>query len=278
LDANSFTLIRLLSGAVILLLLSSLLARKPTPKLIAAQNATTLSHGGDSAPVEQGVVTKGNWLSAYFLYQYAICFSLAYTLLSAASGALILFAAVQITMIAVSLLKGQRLHYLEWLGALLAFAGFAYLMSPGISAPSPLGFVLMLISGISWGAYTLRGRRSQNPLNDTTWNFVRSLPFIFLTLAFFWRELHIETQGVWFAIASGGVASGIGYAIWYKTLPRLGTTQAAVVQLSVPVLTAIAGIVWVNEAITWRLFIAGIFILGGILLVSLKPYTVEKSA
>lgn len=258
-DANSFTLLRLLSGSVMLLLLSS------------------LSGTSRRQPAQQQSTTRGSWLSGYFLFQYAICFSLAYTVLSAATGAIILFAAVQITMIVVSLLKGSRLHYLEWLGVALAFAGFVFLLFPGISAPSPLGFLLMLLSGISWGAYTLRGRRSTAALNDSTWNFIRSLPFILITLVFFWNQMQFNQRGVLLAIASGAIASGVGYAIWYKALTRLSTIQAAVVQLLVPLLTAIAGIVWIAEPISLRLLIASVIILGGILLVILKPYYVTHN-
>ena len=261
-DANAFTLIRLLSGAITLLFLLALNRRS---------SATT--NAKPHTPEEQ----KGSWLSAYLLFQYAICFSFAYTLLSAASGAIILFGTVQLTMIMISMYKGNRLHIFEWLGIIIAFGGFVYLLFPGISAPSPLGFYLMLLAGIAWGGYTLRGRHSQNPLSDTTWNFVRSLPFILVLLLFFWSKLHFNRQGVLLAIASGSIASGIGYAIWYKVLPSLRATQAAVVQLMVPILTSIAGIVWVSEPITLRFAIAAVMILGGILLVIIKSYYVKAA-
>lgn len=267
-DANSFTLIRLASGSVFLLLLSGItsLNRSPSP----AAPATT-----DIRPPSTEI-RKGNWISAFLLFQYAYCFSLAYTLLSAASGAIILFASVQITMLMVAFIKGSRLHALEWLGIVLAFTGFIYLMYPGISAPSPLGFFLMVLSGIAWGGYTLRGRRSISPLTDTTWNFLRSLPFIAVALLFFHQGIQFNSHGLALAIASGAIASGLGYAIWYRALTHISTTQAAVLQLFVPVLTAISGVIWISEPITTRLFVASTIILGGILLVVLKPYYIKK--
>jgi len=241
-DAASFSVIRLLSGAVILMLILSLKNR--------ARSAAC-----------------GNWLSASMLFLYAIAFSYAYLSLQTGTGALILFASVQITMILFSLFSGNRLHASEWLGVVIAFAGFVYLVLPGVSAPSLQGFVLMTIAGIAWGVYSLRGRSSQSPLADTAFNFLRTLPFAALVLVFTVSNAHMDSQGILLAMLSGAVASGIGYSIWYAALGGLSTTQAAVVQLSVPVIAALGGVVLVSEPITLRLVVSSVLILGGILLV-----------
>ncbi len=241
-DAASFSVIRLLSGAVILMLILS------------------LKNGARPA-------ARGNWLSASMLFLYAIAFSYAYLSLHTGTGALILFASVQITMILLSLFSGNRLHASEWLGVAIAFAGFVYLVLPGVSAPSLQGFVLMTVAGIAWGVYSLRGRGSQSPLADTAFNFLRTLPFAALVLVFTVSNAHMDRHGVVLAMLSGAVASGIGYSIWYAALGGLSTTQAAVVQLSVPVIAALGGVVLVSEPITLRLVISSVLILGGILLV-----------
>jgi drug/metabolite transporter (DMT)-like permease len=242
-DAASFTIIRLTSGAVALGLILSL-------------------RGSASA-----ILHHGSWRGAFSLFLYAAAFSFAYLSLTTGTGALILFGSVQLTMILVSLYQGERLHAMEWTGVVLAFAGFVWLVLPGVAAPSPSGFALMTVAGIAWGAYTLLGRGSTKPLSDTSANFLRTLPFLALLLpAIVWRR-QLTTEGVILAMSSGAIASGVGYAIWYRALAGLNSTSAAVVQLSVPVIAAAGGAVFVAEAISLRLAISSLMILGGIAVV-----------
>ena len=247
-DAPSFTIIRLLSGIVILLI------------IISANQAKT------SLPA------KGSWLASLMLFVYAITFSFAYITLDTGTGALILFGSVQITMILLSLVSGVRLHLTEWVGMAAAFAGFVYLILPGVTAPSTIGFLLMAIAGIAWGIYTLMGRGSKNPLMDTTYNFIRTIPLVIILVLVSIKTAHYSFEGVLYAALSGGIASGIGYTIWYIALGGLSATQAAVVQLLVPVLAALGGVIFVSEAVTLRLVVSATMILGGIFLVVLGRY------
>ena len=201
------------------------------------------------------------------LFVYAATFSYAYISLDTGTGALILFCAVQMTMIVTSLCLGNRLRYIEWLGVATAFAGFVYLMLPSVGTPSLFGFMLMALSGIAWGFYTLAGQRSENPLRDTTYNFFRTVPFILLLLPFMAQPAALTYQGIILAVISGSIASGLGYTIWYLALKGLSTTQAAVVQLSVPLIAAIGGVVFTNEVFSIRMAISSLMILGGILVV-----------
>lgn len=247
-DPASFTLVRLLSGVVVLVVILSL-----------SKNNTVTS-------------SKGSWASALMLFVYALAFSFAYLSLDTGTGALILFAAVQITMIIAGLISGTKLHYVEWLGMLLAFSGFVYLVGPSVSSPSLSGFILMTLSGIAWAFYTLGGRGSSNPLADTSYNFLRTLPFLIILLALTLQQAQWSQQGIVLAILSGGLASGIGYAIWYAALRGLSVTLAAVVQLLVPVIAAVGGVLFANEVISRQLMLASTMILGGILMVVLGRY------
>jgi len=215
---------------------------------------------------------KGSWNASLMLFVYAICFSFAYISLDTGTGALILFGAVQITMILVSLFSGNRLHFSEWVGMALAVAGFVYLVLPGVSTPPLVGFLLMTSAGIAWGIYTLKGRGSEYPLLDTAHNFFRTLPLIVALDLIAFSQSKVSLEGLVFAVLSGGLASGVGYTIWYAALRGLTSTQAAVIQLSVPVVAAIGGIVFVSEKISLRLSISSIMILGGILIVVLGRY------
>jgi len=206
------------------------------------------------------------------LFIYAVCFSFAYISLDTGTGALILFGAVQITMILVSLLTGNRLHLSEWVGMALAFSGFVYLVLPGVTTPPLVGFLLMTSAGIAWGLYTLKGRGSVNPLVETAHNFFRTLPLILILVIVALSRSHLSMEGIVFASLSGGLASGVGYTIWYAALKGLSDTQAAVIQLSVPVIAAIGGIIFVSESVSLRLSISAIMILGGILIVVLGRY------
>lgn len=246
-DAASFTSIRLISGAVMLWLV------------------VRLRHGSHAG--------RGNWLSALALFAYAAGFSFAYVSLSAATGALLLFGAVQATMIGHGLYAGERLRQKQLLGLLLAFGGLVGLLLPGLSAPPLLGAVLMLGAGVAWGVYSLRGKGAGDATQVTAGNFLRAvaiaLGLSLLTLS----NARLDGAGVVYAIASGALASGLGYAIWYTALPALKATTAATVQLSVPVLATAGGVIFLGEALSPRLALASVAILGGIALVILdrKP-------
>jgi len=186
--------------------------------------------------------------------------------LSAGTGALILFGAVQATMIVSALRSGERPHRLEWCGLLLALAGLVYLVLPGLTAPPPGGSVLMAVAGTAWGFYSLRGRGAADPLLDTAGNFTRAVPFALAVSAIAFSKLHVSAAGLVLATASGALASGLGYVLWYAALRGLTATRAATVQLPVPVLTAIAGALVLSETITPRLVVATVLVLGGVAL------------
>jgi drug/metabolite transporter (DMT)-like permease len=243
-DAASFSALRLLSGALILWLLVTL---RP--------GRTTLG---------------GSWPSATSLFLYAVPFSFAYESLATGTGALILFGAVQATMLIAAVRSGERPSSLQWLGLLTAIGGLVYLVLPGVSAPDPLGSALMTVAGISWGFYSLRGRAATDPLGETAGNFARSLPMMALVSAASLGALRVDAAGALLAVTSGALASGVGYAIWYAALPGLTAARAATVQLSVPVLAAAGGVIFMVEAVTPRLAIASVLILGGVALALLK--------
>ncbi|RUO38587.1 EamA family transporter [Aliidiomarina shirensis] len=251
-DAASFTSIRLISGALILWL------------LVQAVHRSRFSGG---IPARIGA---GNWFSAIALVIYAAGFSYAYLSLSAAMGALVLFGAVQATMISHGLWRGERLKLLQALGLLFALAGLVGLFLPGISKPPLIGTLLMVLAGIAWGVYSLRGRGAGDATQVTAGNFLRAVPIAVLLNILMYQHISLDTAGFWYAVASGALASGLGYAIWYTALPALKATTAATVQLSVPVIAAIGGIVLLGEPLTFRLVLASIAILGGIALVILN--------
>jgi drug/metabolite transporter (DMT)-like permease len=206
------------------------------------------------------------------LFLYAVTFSYAYISLDTGTGALILFASVQITMILLSLISGTRLHFIEWIGVTVAFAGFVYLILPGVTTPSIMGFLLMTIAGIAWGIYTLKGRGSNAPLLDTAYNFFRTTPLVLILVISTISKANYSFEGILLAVISGGITSGIGYTIWYIALGGLSSTQAAVLQLSVPVIAAFGGVIFVAETITFRLAISATFVLGGILMVVIGKF------
>lgn len=210
---------------------------------------------------------RGNWGSALALLAYAAAFSWAYLSLTAATGALLLFGAVQATMIGAGLVRGERPRGAQAFGIGVALAGLVWLLLPGLAAPDPFGAAAMLAAGIAWGVYSLRGRAAGAPLRVNAGNFARAALASLPLLAFATVTAPSSARGVALAIASGALASGVGYAIWYTAVPRLRATTAATVQLSVPLLTAVAGVALLDEEATWRLAIAGVAILGGIALV-----------
>lgn len=236
-----YTGVRLASGAVVLFALLAL-RRPPGSRLTVA----------------------GSWRAAAALFGYAIAFSIAYILLGAGTGALILFASVQVGILGWAVFKGDRPSVLEWLGLAVAIAGFVYLVSPGLVAPHPTGTVLMIASGFCWAAYTLLGRGSQSPLADTAGNFIRCLPIALILIATAVVSQPFSPLGAGYAALSGAIASGLGYAIWYAALPSLTRTRAAIVQLTVPAIAAAGGVLLIGEPLTLRLVIASIAILGGV--------------
>jgi drug/metabolite transporter (DMT)-like permease len=245
-DAASFTAVRVLSGALTLTLFMLPHWRR----------------GGRRSEL--------NWRMALMLFAYMIFFSFAYLSLSAGTGALLLFGAVQLTMILAAWRAGERFTPGSWLGLLLAVAGLVYLVSPGITAPDPIGAVLMLIAGLAWGLYSLLGRHARNPLEATAHNFLLAVPLAIATSVIFIGDFHISARGLGLAVASGAVASGLGYVVWYAALRGLTSTRAATVQLSVPVIAAIGGVLLLSEPVTLRLVLASAATLGGIALVLLQ--------
>ncbi len=246
-DPASFTSIRIISGALALWLITQI-----------------RGHAAWSA---------GSWLSASALFVYAAGFSYAYVSLPTATGSLLLFGAVQATMIGYGLWSGERLGVLQYLGLICAFGGLVGLLLPGLTAPPLPGSVLMIGAGIAWGVYSLRSKGISDPSAATGGNFLRAVPMaVALSLiALPWHSLN--GSGVAYAIASGALASGAGYAIWYTALRGLKTTSAATIQLSVPVITAVGGILFLGEFITLRLLIASAAILFGIALVNVNRQT-----
>jgi drug/metabolite transporter (DMT)-like permease len=213
---------------------------------------------------------RGSWVSALALFGYAIAFSLAYLSLTAATGALLLFGAVQVTMVGWSLVTGNRLAPRQWAGFALALGGLAWLLAPGLAAPPPGPAALMITAGVAWGIYTLRARGAGDPTRVTASNFVlASIPALIVAVVFYGRA-SMDLPGILLAVASGALASGLGYAVWYAVLKHITTSTAAVAQLSVPVITAVAGVGLLAEPLSLRLVLAGTVVLGGIALVVLK--------
>jgi drug/metabolite transporter (DMT)-like permease len=254
-DAASFTTIRLISGALMLWL------------VVRMRRGT---HKG-----------RGNWLSALALFAYAAGFSFAYVSLSAATGALLLFGAVQATMIVHGIWAGERLQRLQLVGLVLALAGLVGLLLPGLSAPPVIGSLLMLGAGVAWGVYSLRGslrgKGAGDPTRVTAGNFLRAVPIAAALSVIMFDRTSLDSAGFWYAVASGALASGIGYAIWYTALPALKAAKAATVQLSVPVIAALGGIVFLGEPLTLRLVSSSVAILGGIALVILEKQQASGS-
>jgi drug/metabolite transporter (DMT)-like permease len=204
------------------------------------------------------------WTSAAMLFLYAGTFSFAYISLTTGTGALILFAAVQITMIAVGLYAGERPSPMHWLGLLIAVAGLVYLVSPGVTAPSAFGSLLMGTAGIAWGIYSILGRGVSDPVHATARNFLRTVPLTFIISLLWLPSMAITAEGFLWAALSGSITSAVGYVIWYAALRGLTATLAATLQLSVPALAALGGVVLLSEKLTLRLFLAGALILAGV--------------
>jgi drug/metabolite transporter (DMT)-like permease len=241
-DPASFGSVRLVSGALALAAIVRLRAGPPG-------------------------AARADWLAAAMLWIYVACFSFAYLTLTAGTGALILFGAVQLTMFSVGLRAGERFTPAAWAGLMLAVAGLLYLVAPGIAAPAPLGAALMAAAGIAWGIYSLRGRGAGEPVAATAGNFLRAAPLALALSVVFASASRASITGVALAVASGAVTSGLGYVVWYAALPGLSALRAATVQLSVPPLAAAGGVLLMAEALSMRLVLASAAILGGIALV-----------
>lgn len=243
-DPAGFTLARIASGAVAMWLLANVFGKR------------------------KGI--GGSWKGAAALTIYAIAFSLAYVTLPAGTGALLLFGAVQATMIATGLKQGERLALPQWLGLAVALGGLVTLVAPGVSAPPPVGAALMALSGVFWGIYSLLGRGAKDPVAATAGNFIRAAPMAVIPAAALASQLNPDPQGILYAVLSGTLTSGCGYILWYQVLPKLSAAQGASVQLSVPVIASLAGAALMGEALTLRLCIASAATLGGIALVIAK--------
>jgi drug/metabolite transporter (DMT)-like permease len=240
LDPGSFTAVRLISGAVTLMLLSRVRPREDPE--------------------------NGDWISALALAGYAVFFTVAYTRIGASVGALILFGSVQLTMIGTGLVRGERPRQIDWIGLALAAAGLLVFTLPGVTAPDLIGSALMAEAGICWGAYSLLGRRRRDPVGATAGNFLRASLIGAIFLGVWLRWLHVTPHGVLLAVASGSLASGVGYTFWYAVLPSLAAWRAAILQLIVPVLTAVAATVLLHEPLSSRVVISTILIVGGVAL------------
>jgi drug/metabolite transporter (DMT)-like permease len=255
-DAASFTFIRIISGAIALCLI------KPI--------GTTLSRRSSAGADHFSPVGGGNWTSAFALFAYAAGFSFAYVSLSAGTGALILFGAVQATMMLWGLRQGERFGAIQIIGLVVALLGLVVLVFPGLSAPPLTGVLLMFTSGVAWGIYSLRGKGVIDPIAATTGNFLRAVPFALVSSIASIAWARVDHVGMGCAVLSGAITSGFGYVIWYRALSGLKAASAATVQLSVPVLAATGGILILGEPITLRYLFAAVAVLGGIALVVLE--------
>ncbi len=291
-DAATFTFVRIFSGALALWLVMKMriwliVDRTATPLADCSETRVRFPSPpsspkgkGDLFSLREKVRMRvldwkdaGNWISAVALFAYAAGFSFAYTSLLAGTGALLLFGAVQATMILWGLYKGERLNAIQIVGFIAAVTGLVVLVFPGLSAPPLIGSILMLGAGVAWGIYSLRGKGERNAASVTTGNFVRAVPFAAALGIIFAPWANYNLAGINYAVISGAVTSGLGYIIWYSALPGLRAASAATVQLSVPVLAATGGILLLGEPITVRYMLASVAVLGGIALVVATPHS-----
>jgi drug/metabolite transporter (DMT)-like permease len=256
-DPASFTTIRMVAGAAMLVAIDAFRGRR------------VRAPASSRPPPASSLQPPASWTSAFALFAYAITFSLAYVSLPVATGALVLFGAVQTTMLAAAVRGGERPQPLEWAGLAVAIAGLLYLVWPGLSAPSLWGAAMMAASGAAWGWYSLLGRRSASPINDTTINFRRTVPLTLLVSLAALARVQVTSAGAAAAALSGAVTSGLGYVVWYAALTRLSATRAATVQLATPAVTAAGGVIVLGEQVSPRLGIAAALILGGIAVATL---------
>ena len=291
-DAATFTFVRIFSGALALWLVMKMriwliVDRTATPLADCSETRVRFPSPPSSPKGTDDLFSlrdkvrmrvldwkdAGNWISAVALFTYAAGFSFAYTSLLTGTGALLLFGAVQATMILWGLYKGERLNAIQIVGFIVAVTGLVVLVFPGLSAPPLIGSILMLGAGVAWGIYSLRGKGERNPASVTTGNFVRAVPFAAALGIIFAPWANYNLAGITYAVISGAVTSGLGYIIWYSALPGLRAASAATVQLSVPVLAATGGILLLGEPITVRYMLASVAVLGGIALVVATPHS-----
>jgi drug/metabolite transporter (DMT)-like permease len=283
-DAASFTFIRIFSGAAMLWIILEFRTRRMVERTASplverreaefpSPQSSPKGRGGPFSLREKvGMRAAGSWLSALALFAYAAAFSFAYNTLPAGTGALLLFGAVQATMILWGLHTGERLHAIQIIGLVIALIGLVILVFPGLSAPPLIGSILMLSAGVAWGIYSLRGKAARDAIAATAGNFLRAVPFALVVSIILIPWARFDRTGVIYAVISGALTSGLGYVLWYRALPGLRAASAATVQLSVPVLAATGGILLLSEPITLRYFVASITILGGIALVVLSRF------
>ena len=247
-DPATYTTVRVLFGAIALALVNWF-RKRSTPV---------------EEPSRRGLRT---WFAPLMLTLYAVAFSFAYVGLDTASGTLILFAFVQLTMVGSAIAKGERPRVAEFIGLAVASGGLIYLLAPSLSEFHVVSeSIFMMLAGIGWGAYSVLGKGSTDPIGDTSRNFLRSTPLVLLVSVVAFSQMQITPRGFWLAAASGGLTSGLGYVLWYVILPHLRSTQAAAVQLSVPIVAAVGGVLFAGDALSTRTMIAGAIILGGIAL------------
>lgn len=249
-DPSSYTFVRLVCGALVLCVLVIFREKISLRQLLPSNRAS--------------------WFSSLALFVYASAFSFSYADLTTATGAVLLFGAVQATMIGYGVMRGEPLAILQWLGVVISVAGFIGLMLPGIEAPELLPSMVMFISGVAWGVYSLRGQGADKPLMSTAINFIGATAISAVLITVCWSQVIFDRDGFIYAALSGGLTSAIGYAVWYQVLPWMRSVHAASVQLTVPVLTAVGGVLFVAEPLTLKLVLASAAILGGIALVILS--------
>lgn len=247
-DAGSFTLIRLLSGAVTLIVIM-------------------LLRGNWRSQIP---TTRFSLFAGMALFGYAALFSFAYVKLAAGTGALLLFGAVQLTLLALYWWQGQRFKRLELIGIAVSLLGFAWLMLPSATRPDVWSALLMVLSGICWAGFTALGKQAPTPSSGITWGFITASIFGLLLSPLLLESIHVTLQGVMLAVASGAIASGCGYVLWYQVMQKLTLLQAAVSQLSVPAIALVLGSVLLSEPLTTHSIITSVIILGGIALVFLS--------
>jgi drug/metabolite transporter (DMT)-like permease len=245
-DAPSFTLVRLVSGAVALAILLQAMRGRDVSRMTPRES--------------------GSWMSAFWLANYAVLFTVAYVRIGASVGALLLFGAVQVTMISIGMARGERLRPQNWIALALAASGLVWLTLPGATAPDPIGAALMIGAGACWGAYSIAGRSSRDPLGATAGNFWRAAILAAIALGAVAHPATATARGIALATASGALASGVGYTIWYSVLPALGAWRAALLQLTVPILTGLGAAIILGEGLTGRLLTAGVLVAAGVYL------------
>ena len=260
-DAASFTSLRLLAGVMVLVPLA-LWRRAPAPNRVSDEAVA----GSGRQDAGRSAALGGSLAAGLALALYALPFSFAYVTLTAGTGALLLFGAVQATMMAAGLSQGERPGAAVWIGFVIALLGLVVLVAPGVEAPPPLGAALMVVAGAAWGIYSLLGRGAPDPMAATAGNFLRAAPWAIAASLVTFASAHADRRGALLAILSGAVTSGLGYVAWYAALPGLGAMRAATAQLAVPAIAALGGAILLGEPLTARVVSAAALVLGGVAL------------